>query len=167
MMDAGKHRMRRNDRAVESREHTDRIITASTVCRVAMICGGAPYVVPMNFGYDGTALYLHSAREGLKIAALRADPRVCVEFDVPGDLHTAHEACDWSMSYSSVIVHGTAEFLQGAAEKRAGLLHLMRHYARGATYEGHAWEFPDQMLARTEVIRVDITAITGKEHRHA
>ena len=75
--------MRRKDREITGRENIEPILRACKTCRVAMIADGAPYVVPLNFGYtwddDGLTLYFHSGLKGKKIDALRADPRVCFE----------------------------------------------------------------------------------------
>ena len=77
--------MRRKDREITGRENIEPILRACKTCRVAMIADGAPYVVPLNFGYtwddDGLTLYFHSGLKGKKIDALRADPRVCFELD--------------------------------------------------------------------------------------
>ena len=77
--------MRRKDREITGRENIEPILKACKTCRVAMIADGAPYVVPLNFGYtwdeSGLTLYFHSGLKGKKIDALRADPRVCFEMD--------------------------------------------------------------------------------------
>ena len=56
--------MRRKDREITGRENIEPILRACKTCRVAMIADGAPYVVPLNFGYtwddDGLTLYFHS-----------------------------------------------------------------------------------------------------------
>ena len=69
--------MRRKDREITGRENIEPILRACKTCRVAMIADGAPYVVPLNFGYtwddDGLTLYFHSGLKGKKIDALRAD----------------------------------------------------------------------------------------------
>ena len=39
-----------------------------------------PYVVPINYFYDGACVYMHSL-PGLKIAALRQNPRACLQVD--------------------------------------------------------------------------------------
>ena len=61
------------------------VLRECTVCRVGMQSQGKIYVVPMNFGYEqeGEKLtfYLHSAKVGRKIEALREEPEVCVELD--------------------------------------------------------------------------------------
>ena len=73
--------MRRKDKEVVDRERIDEIIRGAQVCRLAMIDGDEPYLVPLSFGYDGRAIYFHSAVEGRKVEALRRNARVCFEID--------------------------------------------------------------------------------------
>src|SRR5205085_2181015 len=41
---------------------------------------GKPYVVPVNYCFDGTSIIAHS-QEGLKIRMMRSNPNVCFEVD--------------------------------------------------------------------------------------
>lgn len=55
--------------------------------RLGCIVGGAPYVVPINFVFDGGNIYSHSL-PGTKIEAMRAEPRACVQVDdIVDDYH--------------------------------------------------------------------------------
>ncbi len=150
--------MRRADREISDRERMEAIIGRSRVCRLGLSCEGAPYVVPLCFGYDGEAVYLHMATEGRKLACLRANPRVCLEWDAPGEVTPAAAACGWGMAYESVIAFGVAEELADEAAKSHGLEQIMAQYAG----QGQAWTFAPEQLARTVVVRVRIEAMTGK-----
>ena len=71
--------------------------------------GGYPYAVPLNHFYneeDG-CLYFHSGKTGHKTDALRADAKAsfCV-------LDEGEPADDWSYYFRSVIVFGTAAFIE-------------------------------------------------------
>ena len=57
--------MRRNDREITDRRDIDEIIKRCRVCHLAMCDDGQPYVVPLNFGYDGRFLFFHTASEGI------------------------------------------------------------------------------------------------------
>ncbi len=70
---------------------------------------GRPYVVPLAYGYDGTAIYAHSG-PGRKIRLMRANPLVSFEVD-------AAEAPD---CWRSVIAEGIyEEITEPAARARA------------------------------------------------
>lgn len=151
--------MRRTDRQITDRAEIDAIIQRCRVCRIGMVdLEGQPYVVPLCFGYDGQSVFLHMASDGRKVTCLRTNNRVCLEFDIPGDVTDAPEPCHWGMSYASVIAFGVAEFLESAEQKRHGLSLIMRQYS-GAEME---WTFPTGSLDRTIVVRVRIAEVTGK-----
>lgn len=151
--------MRRSDREITDREEIDAVLRHSRTCRLGMSDGHQPYVIPLSFGYDGRALYFHCASEGRKLDILRRNPRVCVEFDIPGAVTEAEEACSWGIAFRSVVAFGSARFVEDAAEKRAALALLMTQYSR----PGQAFCFPDGNVSRTTVIEVVIDEISGKE----
>jgi nitroimidazol reductase NimA-like FMN-containing flavoprotein (pyridoxamine 5'-phosphate oxidase superfamily) len=148
--------MRRHDRQITDRESIDSIIRRCRVCRLGMCDNGQPYIVPLNFGYDGESLYFHAAREGRKVDILARNKRVCFEFDIPGEVVPADQACGWGMRYESVIGSGEAEIVAGADAKTVGLDCIMRQYS------GSDWTYPGQALEDTLVIRVRIREISGK-----
>jgi len=73
--------MYRRDQEITDRIEMDRIIHTAMVCRLGLSDDGQPYVVPLNFGYDGSVVYMHSARQGRKLEIISRNPRVCLEFD--------------------------------------------------------------------------------------
>ena len=148
--------MRRSDRKITDRKKLDHIIERCTVCRLGMSFDGQPYIVPLSFGYDGKALYFHGATEGRKIDMIKKNDKVCFEFDIPGKIITGTQACKCGMLYESVIGFGTAMILEKEKQKREGLNHIMRQYTR------KTWTFPDDMLEKTIVVRVEISEISGK-----
>ena len=152
--------MRKNEREIRDQGEIDAIIRGSQVCRLGLADGTEPYIVPLCFGYDGRSLYFHCANEGRKLEILGRHNRVCFEFDVVESMVEAEAACDWSIRYRSVMGTGTAHTLRDPEAKRQGLACLMAQYAPGRTFS-----FPEAVLSRTTVIRVDITGITGKQSR--
>ena len=74
--------LRQAKREVTDRSEVDAIILKASICRLGLVDEGKPYIVPMNFGYDGECLYFHCAREGRKIDVLRRSPEVCFELEV-------------------------------------------------------------------------------------
>ena len=149
--------MRRSDEEIQDRNLIDRILAQALVCRLGLCRDNTPYVVPVSYGYDGTAVYFHTAREGTKIGFLNANPRAC--FEVENEVRVvphADQACHWSMSYYSVIGYGTVSEIVDREEKTRALNHIMRHYS------GQDWEFGDEALARTRAWRLAIEQVTGK-----
>ena len=148
--------MRRKDKEITEREVIDSIIAESKVCRLGLSDDDGPYIVPLSFGYDGTALYFHGAAEGKKIDILRKNSTVCFEFDNDCEPIQSDTGCDWSVRYESVIGYGKARLLEDMDSKLRALDIIMKHYS------GKSFEYPEQKVNKTAVIRVDIETVTGK-----
>lgn len=149
--------MRRNEKQITDMNEVAQILEQAQVCRLAMVDRGRPYVVPLNFGYRDRSLYFHSAPEGRKIDVLKADPHVCFEVDELVKINKAARACDWGVSFKSVIGTGIARILEAPAEKKSGLDIIMAHYS------GRPFDYSEEMLAKTAVVQVTIHEMTGKQ----
>ena len=86
-----------------SREEIDQFLTCARIGRLGILLEGGPYVIPMGFAYDGKEVFFHTCCKGMKIEALRKDPRVCFEVD---------EALSDATMSKSVMVFGTAELIE-------------------------------------------------------
>jgi len=148
--------MRREKQEIHYQAELEEIFREAIVCRLAIADGDAPYIVPLNFGYQDNTLYFHSAAEGRKLDLLRKHPQVCFEVESGVEIVRGETACDWGVSFRSIIGFGRAELVEGADEKRRALDIIMSHYSDGK------FEYPDSNLNRTTVIRVGITSMTGK-----
>ena len=65
--------MRRRDKEIADRTEIDGIISSALVCRLAFADENEPYVVPISFGYDGDAIFIHTAKKGRKIDFMAAN----------------------------------------------------------------------------------------------
>ncbi|MDR2954825.1 MAG: pyridoxamine 5'-phosphate oxidase family protein [Prevotella sp.] len=123
---------------VDERAIIDEIITKNQVCYVGMIDeDGMPYVIPMNFGYEGDIIYLHSAQEGSSIRALEKNPNVCITFCTEPQLTYQNKevACSYRMKGGSVICRGKVVFEEEYSEKVKALDITMKQYSsRSFTY---------------------------------
>jgi hypothetical protein len=124
-----------------------------------MVDGDEPYIVPMNFGYDGKSLFFHCAKEGRKIEVLRRNGKVCFEMDLDTEVIKGDVACKWSMRYRSVEGVGHAHLVEDVEAKRNGLNVIMSHYAKGP------FEYAERGFDLALVIRVDIKSISGKRSK--
>jgi nitroimidazol reductase NimA-like FMN-containing flavoprotein (pyridoxamine 5'-phosphate oxidase superfamily) len=149
--------MRRKEKEIAEAAEIEAVIAEAPVCRLAMSDGGSPYVVPMSFGYAAGTFYFHSAAEGRKIAVLEKNNRVCIELETGVELKRAEKACKWGARFRSVIAFGRASFIDDAAAKRRALDVIMGHYGPGP------FEYSDEVLAKTRIIRVDVAEMTGKK----
>lgn len=116
---------------------------------------GYPYAIPVNYVYDGTAIFIHSAARGHKIDALRRNPK-CTLCIVDKDDVIPEEFTSY---FRSVIVFGMAQFVESTDEKIAALRLLGDKYSPGIDPEAEIARF----IKTVCIVRMDIDTITGKE----
>lgn len=155
--------MRRKDREVTDEKRIGEIIEECKVCRIALNGGRAPYIVPLNFGYekrDGELfLYFHSALEGKKTELIKRNGYASFEMDTGGELYGEEAACSYTYMYASVIGEGKAEILEEKEDKIHALNLIMNHYTKRSD-----WSYDENVLNRMCVIRVRAEKISCKEH---
>lgn len=154
--------MRRKEREITEQAKINEIIQNCDCLRLALADEGAPYIVPVSFGYveEEKAFYFHGAKEGRKIDLIRKNGAAGFECDCNFHLKEADTACGYTNLYQSIIGTGKIHVLEDAEEKRKGLLAVMAHYTGR-----NDWDFPEQMLTATTVLRLDIEEMSGKENR--
>ncbi len=149
--------MRRKDKEISDEAEIKAVIKKANVCRLGMVSGNKPYIVPLCFGYSGGVLYFHGSLKGRKIDLILENPNVCFEFDLLTETVKSENACEWSMRYQSVIGFGKAFFIEDAEAKRNAISIIMGQYS------DRSFEFPENMLKATAVIKVEIESLTGKQ----
>ena len=153
--------MRRHDRLVKDNTEIELIITRSDVCRIAFADNNIPYIVTMNFGYQGgdiPCLYFHCAPEGRKIELIGKNNFVCFEMDTDHELYKGENGCDWGMKYSSIVGYGKVSIIHGNEEKKKGLDSIMAHYSDRSDFT-----YDEKIMSNTTVLRLDIKEMTGKK----
>lgn len=138
-------------------EECEALLRRSEVLRLGMFDDDGPYVVPVNFGYDGERIYVHGPRDGRRVDILSEGARLCFEVD-EGEIVRGETPCSFSSRFRSVIGYGTARLLESDEEKRRGLDVIMRHY--GSSGDG----IPDGKLGITSVMELRIESMDGKWH---
>jgi nitroimidazol reductase NimA-like FMN-containing flavoprotein (pyridoxamine 5'-phosphate oxidase superfamily) len=153
--------MRRKDREVTDITEILAIIGRCDVCRLGLIDGEHPYIVPLNFGssYEGGVLTLcfHGAKEGRKLDIIAHNASAGFEMDCSHRLVSGDAACEYGMEYESVIGFGTVEMCSEHDEKRDALRQLMRNYAPGREFS-----FTDSELDGVAVFKLVADTFTAK-----
>lgn len=130
---------------------------------LAFLDHGRPAVVPLSFGFqqegERLAFFFHSAPEGRKIEALRANPTASFSVVSRAEAVLAEPACRSTMRYACVIADGEISELTAPAEKAAALDLIMNHY--GAA--GH-FDYPAPMLERTAILKLTVASVSGKSN---
>ena len=149
--------MRRKEKEITDTAEIEQIIKQARICRLGLVDGSEPYVVPVCFGYEKNAFYFHCAPEGRKIELIKKNSQVCVEIDADVEVSGAEKPCGWSTKYRSVIGVGRAHILEDEEDKIHGLVVIMWQF--GEKKPNIEFEKTD----RTAVVRIDIENITGKK----
>ena len=150
--------MRKAEREIKGFEEIVQLVGRCDTIRLGLLDDGAPYIVPLSFGYEvengKIALFFHGALEGRKVGLIARNPRVCVEGDLCHgfvDNGRGGITCD----YESFIGYGDCVCVSGD-EALKGIALLMAHC-------GHP-EFtcPPQVMAITAVYKIVLDEVAGK-----
>lgn len=148
--------MRRGEKEITDKSDMIEILENSEVLYLAMADGDEPYVLPLNYGFKGDMVYIHCAVEGKKLEMLKKNPKVCFTVSAHTQLIKAESSCAWTYGFMSVLCRGTAEIVTDKESKVEGLDIIMAHYGRTEN------TYKDEMVARTSLIRIKISEMTGK-----
>ncbi len=151
----------RREREVTDMQEILSILDKAKVLHLGLVDGDEPYVVPMNYGYimeDGKlTVYLHGAKVGRKLDLVRVNPKVFFELDCDIVPFEGKTACNYGITYASVMGRGKAVIVEDTEEKIKGLQVLMK------TQTGRDFDITDKMAGIVSVIRIDVSDFTAKK----
>jgi nitroimidazol reductase NimA-like FMN-containing flavoprotein (pyridoxamine 5'-phosphate oxidase superfamily) len=150
--------MRRKDKEISNPSDLEMILHKAQVCRIGLIDGDIPYIVPVHYGFNDGNLYIHAAEEGKKIDLIKINPKVCFEVELDHKIVNTGIPCNWSTTYKSIIGYGTASLLTNIEEKKAALKILVNHYEPSTVYN-----FSNKMIKSVVIIKISIDNMTGKQ----
>ena len=144
---------------IENREEIEQIIKVCKTCFVAMSENDSPYVLPMNFAIYGDSVILHSAQRGRMWETLKKNPKVCINWTLGEELawQNASVGCSYRVKSKSVLVEGTAEFIDDYNEKYDCLLKIMEQYS------DRDFKFNEPSVVNVGIIKVKIEKISAKD----
>jgi|SRR6185369_2732752 len=125
-----------------------KVLQSARVARLGCIVNGEPYIVPINYNFEGDYLYSHSL-PGLKINGLRENPRACVQVDdIESDLH-----------WRSAMAFGTFEEIKKPEERAQILNKLLKHFPMLTPVESAI--AVDGCVPEVIIFRIKIDRLTG------
>ena len=149
--------MKRKEKEIIDIDGIERVIKSASICRIGLVDGDEPYIVPLCFGYERGALYFHGALEGRKTELIKKNNRVCFEMDTDVAIITSEQPCKWGIKFRSVIGTGKASILRSDEEKTLALQLIMKQYSNDE------FSFSKSALDSVMVVKVAIESITGKQ----
>ena len=96
--------MRKTKQEITDEKVLEEILSGAEICRLAMMDGHRPYLLPFNFGYADGSLYIHSAPEGKKIELLNINNQVCFEIEDTVRIIKKEKACGWTTLYRTLLL---------------------------------------------------------------
>ena len=131
-----------------SQERARSLLRRGRLARLACISDGEPYVVPINYTYDGECALVHSL-PGRKIMAMRENPRVCLQLDEIED----------DLNWKSVLAFGRYEEIGNSAERSRAMSCLLMKFPQLTPVESVMAD--DAGTPAPIIFRIRIDRITG------
>jgi len=116
--------------------------------RLGCVTEDGPYVVPINYDYSDGSVYSHSL-PGVKISALRRDPRACLQVD----------EIDNDILWRSVLAFGSYEEIVKPTERSETLNRLLQHFPMLTPVESALADDGDAL--GVIIFKIRIQRITG------
>ena len=155
--------MRKKDRQVTDPVKIDEIIEKCECCRIALIDGDKPYIVPLNFAYvhegDKQFFYFHGAKVGRKITLINKNKYAGFELDTDGMFKPSENTCNHSFKYKSVIGTGEISLITDIDEKIKIFNLMMKRYSGKSD-----WEFNERIVDATAVIKLEVEEMSCKQN---
>lgn len=149
--------LRRAKQALPQRE-CEAILQRGETCVLALAGDdGYPYAVPVNYCYAEGKIYIHCAKEGHKLDAIRRDPKASLAvIDCAKVLPE-----EYSTHYRSVIAFGRMRILEDEGEMRRALSLFAAHLAPEESEEARLREI-DRWFPSVSVLEFTPEHISGK-----
>jgi nitroimidazol reductase NimA-like FMN-containing flavoprotein (pyridoxamine 5'-phosphate oxidase superfamily) len=118
-------------RADYDRATIDAVLDEALVAHLGFAVDGQPYVIPTLHARIGDEVYVHGSAASRMVKTLGAGLPACLTVTLVDGLVFARSAFHHSMNYRSVVVLGTARFVEGTEERAAALEAFTEHLIPG------------------------------------
>ena len=153
--------MRKREREITDLKEIRSILDSCKILHLGLSDEGQPYVVPLNFGYvldNGIlVLYLHGATEGYKFDVIRKNPKVSFAMECNAIPFEGKVACQYGMSYRSIMGMGKAEIVTDTDEKQLGMSILMK------SQTGKDFTFNEKLVSIVNVVKITVDSYSAKK----
>lgn len=150
--------LRRKNQAL-SQEECEAILQRGETCVLALAGDdGYPYAVPVNYCYAEGKIYIHCAKEGHKLDAIRRDSKASLTVIDCAEVLPE----EYSTHYRSVIAFGRMRILEDEGEMRRALALFAARLAPGESEEARLREI-DRWFPSVSVLEFTPEHISGKQ----
>jgi len=143
----------------ELREYqVEELLKSAAVGRIGCHSGGITYIVPVNFVYEDSAVYAHSAA-GMKIDMMRQNPEVCFQVDNIRNMGSWQSVIAWGRFEEITDLEEKQCIMQKLTDRIMNLMNIeTNHPSHGIT------ELESDIGTRVELIvyKIVLTKKTGR-----
>lgn len=154
------------DREITDIEAIEKLLKEAQICRIALLNGDKPYVIPMCFGYklEGghLELYFHSSPKGQKIDLIKKNNTAGFEIDHLTGIIKDESDCSVTALYECITGTGSVEIINGI-EKLTGLTSIITKYDEVKTEH----KFSEQVLNSIALIKLTADSFCCRTHEVA
>lgn len=151
------------EREITDINEIEDVLRSARVCRIALIDGAYPYIVPMLFGYNLTGdkleIYFRCEEKGKKMDLIKANGKAAFEIDRLHEIINTDHSLGFAAHYHSIAGTGTIEVVTGI-DKIAGISLLMKKYL-GGTPEN---KYSEQTLNSCAILKLTADELCCKEY---
>jgi nitroimidazol reductase NimA-like FMN-containing flavoprotein (pyridoxamine 5'-phosphate oxidase superfamily) len=155
--------MRRKDKQIHEITAVKAIIRENNLLHLGLADNNIPYVVPMNYGFDGENLFLHCAVEGKKLDIIRrnkAEKGTPCFFEIVDSvkLYIVEDSSECTTYFRSVMGNGKIFIIDDPEERYEGLKIILKH-----TINRELEPLPASTLKKTCILKIIPGELTGKQ----
>ena len=146
----------------DAAEPARRLLYGAEWAYLATAAEGWPYVMPLAFVYDGTAIHFHCG-DGLMASLLAAEPRACLSVTTGPQFTAGPSPCEHSFRYESTLAFGEVSRIDDDAQREEVLRRILAKYHPSSAQRA----FSPERFAATLVFVLRIDALTYKRSPEA
>ena len=154
------------DREITEIAEIEKLLKTAQVCRIALMNGEYPYVIPMCFGYklEGRhlVLYFHTSPKGQKLDLIKKNNTAGFEIDHLSGIITNETDCGVTALYECMTGTGSMEIINGI-EKITGLTSILSKYDEKKTEH----KFSEQVLNSIVLLKLTADSFCCRTHEVA
>ena len=149
-------RVRRQDRLLDEARAREILATAEYGVLSMVDLDGNPYGIPVNFVCEDDCAYIHCATEGKKLDILKSNEDI--SFCVVGKVNLLPDK--FTTEYESLVLTGCATIITSDEERMHALELLLEKLS--PEHKAIGMKYAKKSFYRTDIIRLDFTAFSGK-----
>ena len=120
---------------------------------------GYPYGVPVNYVYLNKAIYIHSAKYGYKMDAIKENNKVCFSAIISSEIIPSK----FTAKFESIIAFGKVELVEDNDEKQMVLETFINNFSPDFAEGG--LKFIKAASDKTAIIKINVENVKGKVYR--